>query len=178
MHLCLSLATNWLTPFAYIRLTETVGPDASNASLPQMLSSSSPQYILNGMYTILSSDGYLSVTDLMFRRFADRIAPWVHYVPIQVDNSDLHDALMFFRGDANGDGAHEDLARKIAVEGRKWSKEYWRREDLVAYFFRFVSLSSLILVTGADLLMEQSYAGILASDAFGSGGYVVPWRWR
>lgn len=45
----------------------------------------------------------------------------------------------------------------------------------------FLSVSpvlSLITVTVADLLMEQSYAGILAADEFGSGGYVVPWRRR
>jgi len=68
--------------------------------------------------------------------FADRIAPWVHYIPIQIDLSDLHDALLFFRGDANGDGSHEYLARKIASAGRQWSKQLWRKEDLVSYFFR------------------------------------------
>jgi len=78
----------------------------------------------------------------MFRRFHDRVEPWVHYVPIQLDLSDLHDALMFFRGNANGDGAHEELARRIALAGREWSKTYWRREDLVAYFFRCVPVSS------------------------------------
>jgi hypothetical protein len=71
-------------------------------------------------------------------RYIDRIAPWVHYVPIQLDLSDLHDAVVFFRGDASGAGAHEDLARKIAVAGRVWSKTFWRREDMVAYFFRYV----------------------------------------
>ncbi|KAG5637556.1 hypothetical protein H0H81_004133 [Sphagnurus paluster] len=70
--------------------------------------------------------------------YMDRIAPWVHYVPVQVDMSDLHDALFFFRGDGNGDGAHEDLGRKIAVAGRQWSKSFWRREDMIAYFFRLM----------------------------------------
>jgi len=61
----------------------------------------------------------------------------VHYVPIQVDLSDLHDALIFFRGDgAEGVGNHEDLAEKIAHAGREWSLKYWRMEDLAAYFFR------------------------------------------
>ncbi|KAJ7180036.1 glycosyl transferase family 90-domain-containing protein [Mycena crocata] len=68
--------------------------------------------------------------------FSDRIAPWVHYIPIQLDLSDLHDALAFFRGDASGAGAHEDLARKIAAAGQTWSKEFWRKEDMVAYYFR------------------------------------------
>ncbi|KAF4585112.1 Glycosyltransferase Family 90 domain containing protein [Pleurotus pulmonarius] len=68
--------------------------------------------------------------------YSDRIQPWLHYVPVQVDLSDLHDSLLFFRGDPSGAGAHEDMARTIAAAGREWSKTYWRREDLIAYFFR------------------------------------------
>ncbi|KAG5220046.1 glycosyltransferase family protein [Salix suchowensis] len=49
-------------------------------------------------------------------RYSDRIQPWLHYVPVQVDLSDLHDSLLFFRGDPSGAGAHEDMARKIAVD--------------------------------------------------------------
>jgi len=70
--------------------------------------------------------------------FADRVQPWVHYVPVQVDLSDLYDTLIFFRGDPNGEGHHEDLARTIALAGRRWSKVFWRKEDLTAYFFRLI----------------------------------------
>ncbi|KAL0579315.1 hypothetical protein V5O48_002713 [Marasmius crinis-equi] len=70
--------------------------------------------------------------------YTSRIQPWVHYVPVQVDLSDLYDVLMFFRGDPNGNGAHDDLAKRIALEGRRWSQTFWRREDLVAYFFRLM----------------------------------------
>ncbi|KAL0959266.1 hypothetical protein HGRIS_014536 [Hohenbuehelia grisea] len=68
--------------------------------------------------------------------FTDRIAPWVHYIPVQVDYSDLMDALVFFRGDLDGRGRHDELARKIALAGREWSKAFWRKEDLTAYMFR------------------------------------------
>ncbi|KAE9390087.1 hypothetical protein BT96DRAFT_946375 [Gymnopus androsaceus JB14] len=67
-----------------------------------------------------------------------RVAPWVHYIPVQVDLSDLYDSLIFFRGDANGDGAHEELARQIALQGRAWSKTFWRKEDIIAYFYRLL----------------------------------------
>ncbi|TRM69723.1 glycosyltransferase family 90 protein [Schizophyllum amplum] len=80
--------------------------------------------------------------------YNDRIQPWLHYVPVQMDYSDLYDALVFFRGDENGEGAHDDLARKIAVQGRKWSKDYWRREDLQAYFIR--SLLEYIRLMSVD----------------------------
>lgn len=72
------------------------------------------------------------------RRWQERVQPWVHYIPIQNDLSDLWDALTFFRGGPGGTGAHEDLARKIAEEGRRWSKRFWREEDMTAYMYRFV----------------------------------------
>ncbi|KAJ7474737.1 glycosyl transferase family 90-domain-containing protein [Mycena latifolia] len=68
--------------------------------------------------------------------FTDRIAPWVHYVPIQNSYADLLDALVFFRGDPSGANAHDDMARRIAGAGREWSRRYWRKEDLVAYMYR------------------------------------------
>ncbi|TEB27987.1 hypothetical protein FA13DRAFT_1736176 [Coprinellus micaceus] len=48
--------------------------------------------------------------------YHDRVQPWVHYVPVQMDLSDL----------------------RIAERGREWSLGMWRREDLVAYFFRLI----------------------------------------
>ncbi|KAJ7244376.1 glycosyl transferase family 90-domain-containing protein [Mycena haematopus] len=61
--------------------------------------------------------------------FTDRLAPWVHYVPIQTSYTDLLDALVFFR-------AHDKAAERIAAAGRAWSGGYWRREDMVAYMYR------------------------------------------
>jgi hypothetical protein len=58
---------------------------------------------------------------------------------VQVDLSDLYDSLLFFRGDPSGNDNHDDLARKIATAGREWSLKYWRKEDLTAYMFRYVS---------------------------------------
>jgi len=68
--------------------------------------------------------------------FSERIQPWVHYVPVQLDYSDLYDALVFFAGDLAGDGAHDDMARRIGAQGRDWVSKYWRKEDMVAYSFR------------------------------------------
>ncbi|KAH7919709.1 glycosyltransferase family 90 protein [Leucogyrophana mollusca] len=84
--------------------------------------------------------------------FMDRIAPWVHYIPVQMDLSDLLDSLTFFRGGPSGEGAHEDLARKIADAGRNWSKTFWRHEDMTAYMFR--------------LFLEYARVSSLDRDAF------------
>ncbi|KZT55623.1 glycosyltransferase family 90 protein [Calocera cornea HHB12733] len=72
--------------------------------------------------------------------YTDRIQPWVHYVPVQVDLSDLYDILTFFAGDvaAGGKGGHDALAREIALQGREWSRAFWRKEDMVAYTWRLM----------------------------------------
>lgn len=70
--------------------------------------------------------------------FAGRVQPWVHYVPVQLDYSDLYDALVFFRGDAQGAGAHPEEAARIAQAGTSWSRAMWRPEDLTAYNFRLM----------------------------------------
>lgn len=65
--------------------------------------------------------------------------PWVHYVPVQVDYSDLYDILAFFRGSLSLDGStegHDRLAEKIASAGKAWSATFWRKEDMTAYMFR------------------------------------------
>ncbi|KAF5381740.1 hypothetical protein D9615_005399 [Tricholomella constricta] len=82
------------------------------------------------------SSNFPFVTPLTSPRFLDRIEPWVHYVPVQVDYSDVYDALVFFRGGLYGEGAHPNLARKIASDGRDWSRTFWRREDVTAYVYR------------------------------------------
>ncbi|EAU89266.2 Cap3p [Coprinopsis cinerea okayama7 len=74
-------------------------------------------------------------TQGMYKYIVD---PWLHYVPIQVDYSDLLDSLYFFRGDPSGNGGHPELAKRIAKKGREWSLTQWRREDLTAYLFRLL----------------------------------------
>ncbi|KAF8918437.1 glycosyl transferase family 90-domain-containing protein [Mucidula mucida] len=77
--------------------------------------------------------------------FLDRVQPWVHYVPVQVDLSDLHDALVFFRGGLDGVGRHDDLARKIALEGNAW-------KDMIAYLFRlFLEYSRVMNVNRKEM---------------------------
>ncbi|KAF9240418.1 glycosyl transferase family 90-domain-containing protein [Melanogaster broomeanus] len=63
--------------------------------------------------------------------FMSRIAPWVHYVPIQISYTDLHDTVAFFRG-------HDDLAAHIAAAGKEWSQHFWRKEDMTAYLYRLL----------------------------------------
>ncbi|TDL20407.1 hypothetical protein BD410DRAFT_841288 [Rickenella mellea] len=85
---------------------------------------------------LLSSNSVVFKSTTYPEWFADRIQPWVHYVPISIDYSDLYDAFVFFRGDISGEGNHDELARKIAAAARSWTKSFWRKEDVTAYMFR------------------------------------------
>ncbi|KAF8880624.1 glycosyltransferase family 90 protein [Infundibulicybe gibba] len=85
---------------------------------------------------LITSNSLIFKSTIYPEWFTDRIAPWVHYVPVQIDLSDLYDSLLFFRGDLNGENAHDDLAKRIAYAGREWSQKFWRKEDLTAYMFR------------------------------------------
>jgi hypothetical protein len=63
----------------------------------------------------------------------------IHYVPVKADLTDLYDVMAFFRGtNPTGTDGHDELAKQIAMEGKKWSMEYWRKEDIIAYMFRWV----------------------------------------
>ncbi|KAF8217988.1 glycosyl transferase family 90-domain-containing protein [Mycena galopus ATCC 62051] len=77
--------------------------------------------------------------------FTDRLAPWVHYIPVQNSYSDLLDALLFFR-------AHDKAAQRIAAAGREWSRRYWRQEDLVAYMYRLFLEYARVMSTDRDAM--------------------------
>ncbi|KAJ3855117.1 glycosyl transferase family 90-domain-containing protein [Lentinula lateritia] len=93
--------------------------------------------------------------------FTDRIQPWVHYVPVQIDLSDLWDAFSFFRGDLNGDFGHDDLAQKIGEAGRVWSHTFWRQEDLVAYNFRLLLEYARVMSTDREAMSFNHWASKL-----------------
>lgn len=70
--------------------------------------------------------------------FADRIQAWYHYVPSQVDYTDLYGIVNFFSGGIDGSEAHEKMAERIAEQGREFAQKHWRRVDMAAYMYRVV----------------------------------------
>ncbi|KAJ9108572.1 hypothetical protein QFC19_002288 [Naganishia cerealis] len=97
--------------------------------------------------------------------YQDRIQAWVHYVPIKSDLSDLYDVMLFFKGEsAIGNAGHDELAREIAMAGKQWSKTYWRREDLIAYQFRYVCWRRYVYTMELISLAIQIVFGICQTD--------------
>ncbi|KAG9026634.1 Glycosyltransferase Family 90 domain containing protein [Tulasnella sp. JGI-2019a] len=96
--------------------------------------------------------------------YTDRVQPWVHYVPVKNDLTDLYDIMTFFRGNRDGTGSHDGLAKRIATQGRQWSLSFWRQEDMVAYMFRLYLEYARVMSKDRD---EQSFTwdDLLAVEA-------------
>ncbi|KAL5501707.1 hypothetical protein ACEPAH_8967 [Sanghuangporus vaninii] len=90
----------------------------------------------NRFRRLMSSNALVFKSTLFPEWWTDRAQAWVHYIPVQLDYSDLYDSLVFFGGDLGGEGAHDDMAYNIAIAGRQWVERFWREEDVTAYMFR------------------------------------------
>ncbi|WVQ85782.1 hypothetical protein IAT38_007949 [Cryptococcus sp. DSM 104549] len=108
---------------------------------------------------LLASGSMIFKATIMPEWWTDRIQPWVHYVPIRMDYSDLYDALAFFQGDISHTGGEPLLARTIAAEGKRWSDTHWRKEDMTAYVFRlYLEWGRLVAPTrrAGDFVYDES----------------------
>lgn len=77
------------------------------------------------------------IKSTVFPEWFSHILPeWYAYVPTKVDYSDLYSILSFFRGSMDGKGGHDEVARRIALNGQCWVEKTLRYEDLQVYMFR------------------------------------------
>ncbi|GAA5914455.1 hypothetical protein JCM6882_003023 [Rhodosporidiobolus microsporus] len=96
-------------------------------------------------HRIMSSNALVLKSTIFPEWYSDRIQPWVHYVPVKLDYTDLLPILSFFIGSPlpadirNGrTGAHDDLAERIATAGKEWAGQYWRKVDMQVYLWRLL----------------------------------------
>lgn len=64
--------------------------------------------------------------------------------------------MAFFKGDLNGRGSHDALAEEIATQGKKWTEEYWRWEDMQAC--KIGSLAKKIISFLTIFFFGQTYS--------------------
>ncbi|PLW06531.1 hypothetical protein PCASD_24354 [Puccinia coronata f. sp. avenae] len=62
-------------------------------------------------HRLMSTNSLVLKSTLFPEWYSDRVQPWVHYVPIKIDYSDLYDVMVFFRGD-DDDEDEDDAAAK------------------------------------------------------------------
>ncbi|CAK7203014.1 hypothetical protein SEUCBS139899_005743 [Sporothrix eucalyptigena] len=64
----------------------------------------------------------------------DRLAPWLHFAPLDNTFQDLHAVLDYFTSSAKGDAA----ARLLASTGKRWGEQVLRRDDMLLYVWRLL----------------------------------------
>ncbi|KAJ9107286.1 hypothetical protein QFC21_000733 [Naganishia friedmannii] len=88
---------------------------------------------------------------------------WHH--PMQLDYSDLYNIMAFFAGTPDGRfKGRDDLAQKIAEQGRKFRLEHWRWEDMQAYMFRLLLEYARLGADDRDAFSYSLDDGVVMSD--------------
>ncbi|BGP24738.1 glycosyltransferase family 90 protein [Rhodotorula toruloides] len=87
-------------------------------------------------HRLLSTNSVVLKSTIFPEWYAGWIQPWVHYIPLKIDYTDLFDIMAFFAGGLDGRNGHDALAKQIAENGKEYATKYWRYADMEAYFFR------------------------------------------
>lgn len=69
----------------------------------------------------------------------DRLVPWKHFVPMDNTFIDVYGIMEYFVGNKKlGLEGHDDVARNIALDGKRWAEKVLRKEDMSVYVFRLL----------------------------------------
>ncbi|BEJ13145.1 hypothetical protein CspHIS471_0303190 [Cutaneotrichosporon sp. HIS471] len=98
-------------------------------------------------HRLLSSGSVVIKTTIYPEWMSDWLTPWVHYVPVQTDYSDLYDSLSY-RMSTDG------VSRNITESAIHFAHTYWRWEDMQAYMLRMLLEYARL---GADDRAAASY---------------------
>ncbi len=83
-----------------------------------------------------------------------RLVPWVHYVPLSYSGADLAEKVAWLR-------EHDEMARRIAENGRNFGKSYLRLEDYYCYAARLLTSLGEVLKNSTAL---KPYDPVLISN--------------
>ncbi|KAK4702217.1 hypothetical protein P7C70_g4014, partial [Phenoliferia sp. Uapishka_3] len=133
-------------------------------------------------HRLLSSNSAVLKSSIFPEWYSDWIQPWVHYIPLKIDYTDLFDVMSFFSGDLDGSNAHDDLAKAIADQGKEYTAKFWRYQDMEAYFFRLALEWARISSRTALRSRRVTNTAKWRKAALGLEGtgesFVLPKRWR
>ncbi|XP_075703373.1 protein O-glucosyltransferase 1 [Rhinoderma darwinii] len=90
--------------------------------------------------------------------FYHRLEPWVHYVPVNQDLSDVRELLEFVK-------ANDEEARRIAERGRQFVSEHLRMEDVSNYWRSLLTRYSPLLTYRVQ--QEKGFQEVTRSSGHG-----------
>ncbi|KAM3424967.1 hypothetical protein BST61_g6938 [Cercospora zeina] len=77
----------------------------------------------------------LPLKQTVFREWHDdRLQPWLHYIPISLEMTELPEVVRYFVEEEEG----RALAKELALAGREWAQKSLRPEDQVVYLYRLL----------------------------------------
>ncbi|KAK4187874.1 family 90 putative glycosyltransferase [Podospora australis] len=89
--------------------------------------------------------GFLRSTSLpikatLWREWHDsRLVAWKHFVPMDSRFGDWYGIMEYFLGNAAAElKGHDEVARKIAMNGKDWAAKVLRKEDMQVYVLRLL----------------------------------------
>ena len=92
----------------------------------------------SGRYLAFLRSGSVPVKATVWREWHDqRLVAWKHYVPMDTRFSEWFGIMGFFVG-RNGRRGRDDVARRIAEDGRDWAERVLRKEDMQVYVLRLL----------------------------------------
>ncbi|KAF4997081.1 hypothetical protein FGRMN_4112 [Fusarium graminum] len=96
---------------------------------------------------VLRSQSVPFISTIFRTWYSDRLAPWLHFVPIDTRYQGLHSTLTYFTGTqkkAHLNGRDTDMEAQtkdgawIAQQGAKWAKAVLNKKDREVYLFRLL----------------------------------------
>ncbi|UZJ57614.1 hypothetical protein CBS101457_006934 [Exobasidium rhododendri] len=92
----------------------------------------------NGMsgrfYRLLESNSVVFKQTMFAEWHDDRLVPWLHYIPVDLDFTDMPQLLDFFSNDARG----KEIAADIARQSGDWAKKSLQPIDMSLYYHRLL----------------------------------------
>ena len=94
----------------------------------------------SGRYRGFLGSSSLPIKATIYDEWHDsRLVPWKHFVPMDNTFADIYGIMEYFIGNENvGLAGHDDVAEKIATEGKEWTERVLRKEDMQIYVMRLL----------------------------------------
>lgn len=93
----------------------------------------------SGRYLAFLRSTSLPIKATIWREWHDsRLVAWKHFVPMDSRFIDYYGIMQYFLGYDEKVADHDQVAQKIASEGRDWARRVLRKEDMLIYVWRLL----------------------------------------
>ncbi|RYP33327.1 hypothetical protein DL767_004822 [Monosporascus sp. MG133] len=93
----------------------------------------------SGRYLGFLRSTSLPIKSTLWREWHDsRLVAWKHFVPMDNRFGDFYGIMEYFLGYEDSVPAHDEVAEKIATDGKAWAEKVLRKEDMQIYVLRLL----------------------------------------